>query len=242
MLVATEVASRLSVDPLGQVPRDASILTQEIASFMCAGLAFGNLKAIGNSVSKVVRNLDKPEQLKQVTHRWVRGGDIAAVVAQIQHLQAQYGSLGSAFEQGYERGDMRGSLIRFSALLREGLVETRGSYYLTSTPATGSACKRLNLFMRWMVRADAVDLGLWTQIDRRDLMMPLDVHVLKFVNKEGLTTRKSVDWKMAEEVTSWFRRLCPDDPLRYDFAISHYGMVYGWDNRTQVDKLQRHES
>jgi uncharacterized protein (TIGR02757 family) len=227
---AIEGPERLAVDPLGSVPREASMHTQEVAAFMCAGLAFGTVKAIGHSVARVVQHLDSATQLAQINHRWVRGADIRDVVAQLRRLQAQYGSLEEAFLCAYEAGNMRTSLIHFSALLRDGLTKTRGCTYLTSSPSAGSACKRLNLFLRWMVRSDGVDLGLWTRVSPQDLIMPIDVHVQKFAQKAGISTRKSVNWKMAEEVTAAFRRICPEDPLRYDFAISHYGMVHGWDN------------
>ncbi|MFT5434447.1 MAG: hypothetical protein ACI9OJ_005160, partial [Myxococcota bacterium] len=118
----------------------------------------------------------------------------------------------------------------FSGRLRDGLPTTRGVVTLTTSPAQGSACKRMNLFLRWVVRSEGMDLGLWPGVSPADLMMPLDVHVLKFAKRYGLSQRATQDWKLAEEITAWFRKLCPSDPLRYDFTVSHYGMMHSWDS------------
>jgi len=207
-----ETAERLGVDPLGFVPRDASLHRKEIASFMAAGLA----------------HLDEPHALGYQAHRWIRGPDIAAMVGRIQVLQQEFGSLGAAFADSYRPGDMKASMSVFARRLREGLPQTRGVVSLSACPEDGSACKRMNLFMRWAVRPGPTDLGLWPQVRPADLVMPLDVHVIRFARLYGLTTRATVNWKMAEEVTAWFRALCPEDPLRWDFAISHWGMMRGW--------------
>ena len=223
-----EQVERLTVDPLGFVDREMSEHRQELAAFVAAGLAFGNVKAIGQSVARVLAHLDDLDGLGFAGHRWVRGADLQAVLGRIMALQAQHGSLGRLFEAGYEPGDIRGAMVRFSEALRAGLPETRGVVTLTTSPTGGSACKRMNLFLRWMVRTDGVDLGLWRGVRPADLMMPLDVHVVAYARRFGLTKRKAQDWKMAEEITAFFRRLCPEDPLRYDFAISHYGMMNSW--------------
>ncbi len=219
------VEARLAVDPLGFVPRDAPDGTKEIAAFMAAGLALGHVKAIGRSVARVVAHLDRPEALGHHAHRWIRGPDIAAVTGRLLALQDRFGSLGAAFEDGYVPGDMKASLTTFSRRVRDGLDATRGVKSLTACPADGSACKRLNLFLRWMVRDAGVDLGLWTGVSKADLIMPLDVHVIRFARTRGITQRATVGWAMAEEVTAWFRQRSPEDPLRWDFPISHLGMM-----------------
>jgi uncharacterized protein (TIGR02757 family) len=227
MREATETQARLQMDPLGAVPRGGTLTQQELAAFIAAGLAFGNVQAIHQSVHKAMAiHLYGEEQVFH-GHRWVRGGDLAAIVTRVRALQDEYGSLGASFLVGYERGDMRGSLTRFSALLDAGLPKRRGVQYLCTSPAGGSACKRLNLFLRWVVRTEGVDLGLWTDVSPADLIVPLDVHVLRFAQHHGLTGRRAASWLAAEEVTAWFRQRWPTDPLRYDFAISHSGMMRG---------------
>lgn len=218
-------AARLSVDPLGFVPADGTPDVQEVAAFMAAGLALGHVKAIGRSVARVIAHLDEPEKLGFQGHRWIRGPDIAAVVGRLVHLQREYGSLGQAFAVGYAPGQMKDAMTAFTRQIRHGLPDTRGVKSLTAAPADGSACKRLNLFLRWMVRSGPTDLGLWPHVSTGDLFMPLDVHVIRFARAQGITTRVSVNWRMVEEVTDWFRERSPDDPLRWDFVISHLGMM-----------------
>ena len=224
-----ETSARLLSDPLAFVPRDAPLHRQELIAFISAGLAMGNVVAIRRSVERVIEKLDNPKELGWPAHRWVRGPDIAALVSKVRKLQSRYGSLGDVFMHQYQEGDLAGSLTRFCDTIRMGLPETRGVRSLTARPADGSACKRLNLFMRWMVRTDGVDLGLWPHVSKRDLRIPLDVHILKFVRRYRISERVTVDWKLAEDVTKWFARRCPEDPLRWDFAISHYGMMHGWE-------------
>ena len=227
-----ETPERLAVDPLGYVPRDASVHDQELIAFVAAGLAFGNVHAIGRSVGRVVQNLHQLEKLGFEGHRWVRGPDLVNVLGRIRQLQTQDGSLGATFEKGYVPGDMRASLSAFARRLREGLPQTRGVVTLTTSPDKGSACKRMNLFMRWMVRSGDIDLGLWRGVSAADLIMPLDVHVVRYARRFGLTGRTTQNWKMAEEITDHFRVLCPTDPVRFDFTISHYGMLHSWEDNS----------
>jgi uncharacterized protein (TIGR02757 family) len=226
-----ETKERLQADPLAFVPMNASEHRKELIAYIAAGLAVGNVVSIRRSVERVITHLDAPETLAWPAHRWIRGPDLAAVIRRLRELQSRHGSLGAAFGTTYEQGDLAGSLTRFSDAIRNGLPSTRGVRSLTSRPADGSACKRLNLFMRWMVRTDGFDLGLWTEVSPKDLRIPLDAHVLKFVRRYRLSDRVTVDWKLSEEVTRWFARRCPDDPLRWDFTISHYGMTHGWELR-----------
>jgi len=221
----TETPERLALDPLGAVSRTASRHHQELSAYIAAGLAFGNVVSIQRSVRAAVESFVHQREESFVGHRWVRTADLAAVVDQLRTLQSNHGSLGALFGDGYVPGDMRGSLSRFAGRVRQGLPDTRGAQYLCSTPDGGSACKRLNLFLRWMVRRDGVDLGLWPEISPSDLVSPLDVHVLRFAQRHGLTRKKAATWAAAEEVTDWFRRRWPEDPMRYDFAISHSGMM-----------------
>ena len=224
-----ETEERLLADPLSFVPRDAETHKKELVAYIAAGLAVGNVVAIRRSVERVVAHLDNPEALGWPAHRWIRGPDLAAVIGRLQELQSKHGSLGAAFVQGYEPGDLASSLTRFSDAIRRDLPSTRGVRSLTARPSDGSACKRLNLFMRWMVRNEGFDLGLWTEVSPRDLRIPVDAHILKFVRRYRISKRATVDWRLSEEVTRWFARRCPDDPLRWDFTVSHYGMMHGWE-------------
>jgi uncharacterized protein (TIGR02757 family) len=104
--------------------------------------------------------------------------------------------------------------------------------YLVPSPAAGSACKRLNLFLKWMVRSDAIDPGGWTGVSPRQLIVPLDIHMRRIGRRYGLTRRMTANMRMALEITAGFRRFCPDDPTRYDFALTRPGI---WSNLSARD-------
>ncbi len=206
---------------------DAEKQVVERAAYLAAGLAVGNLKAIQQSVEAALRALEGGPP--PPGHRWIRSDDIVAVTQRLRALQESEGSLEDVFLAGYApRGDLSAGLAHLTARIREGIPATRGALSLAVSPESGSACKRLNLFLRWMVRREGVDRGLWSRVQPAHLIQPLDVHVLAFVRRYGLTARATVDWRFAEEVTGFFRRRCPEDPLRWDFAVSHYGMMHGW--------------
>jgi uncharacterized protein (TIGR02757 family) len=100
-----------------------------------------------------------------------------------------------------------------------------GVCYFFPKPSAGSGCKRLNLFMRWMVRTDALDLGVWRHVSPAQLIVPLDTHVIRVGRCLGLTKYTSPGWKMARDITASLRRLDPDDPVKYDFSLCHLGMM-----------------
>ncbi|MFC1474950.1 TIGR02757 family protein, partial [bacterium] len=99
------------------------------------------------------------------------------------------------------------------------------SCYLTPAPRRGSACKRMNLFLRWMVRRDDVDPGPWTDVPASKLVVPLDTHMHRISSGMGLTSRKQADLKTAIEITDAFRAISPEDPVRYDFALTRLGIL-----------------
>ena len=134
------------------------------------------------------------------------------------------------FLRGHDGGhtDVEQSLESFSrrarALAGDAHPRLAGVSYFFSRPSAGSACKRLNLYLRWMVRADAVDLGAWSGVSPSQLVVPLDVHVIRVGQCLGLTRLRSPGWRMASEITASLREIDPDDPVRYDFALCHLGM------------------
>ena len=107
-----------------------------------------------------------------------------------------------------------------------GRVPSRpGVNYFFSRPSSGGACKRLNLFLRWMVRDDAVDLGIWKRVSRAQLVVPLDTHVIRVGRCLRLTRYVSPGWRMATDITNSLRQLDPADPVKYDFSLCHIGMM-----------------
>jgi uncharacterized protein (TIGR02757 family) len=192
------------------------------------------------------------EPVRPLVYRWNRGPDFVLLAATLQGVIARHGGLEPLFDGWHpDHGDVRVILgaaiaeLRAEALRqarRCGLRATsfaelpRGFRYFLPSPADGSACKRWNMYLRWMVRpADGVDLGLWRSIPPSALVMPLDTHVARISRFLGLTSRKDDSWKTAAEITAALKRLDPQDPVRFDFAISHLGISGGCKGRYSAE-------
>jgi uncharacterized protein (TIGR02757 family) len=223
--------------------------------------AYGRVEGILANVGRVLETLgERPAERVRVfdavrdggafasfVHRWSRGADVVAVLSILRSVLEREGSLEGLFLQGYtpgEPGAVRVALSRFSGALRArapggartGAGRPRGLPFLLPSPEGGSACKRLNLFLRWMVRGDALDRGLWRRVSPADLVIPLDTHVARISRNLGLSLRRSADWRMAEEVTESLRRFAPDDPTRFDFALCRLGILDACPTRQEVRK------
>jgi uncharacterized protein (TIGR02757 family) len=189
-------------------------------------------------------------ELRQMVHRWTRGVDLVALLWILRQMLERSGSVENFFVEGLssEHEDVGPALDSFSTRalaldLRRAYgrpkpapsgverpapsgVEGRpGVCYFFPRPSAGSACKRLNLFLRWMVRSDEIDLGVWTQVPAARLIVPLDTHVIRLGHCLRLTKYASAGWKMAADITATLRALDPADPVRFDFSICHIGMM-----------------
>lgn len=248
-----------ATDPIQVVRRFANPADQEVVGLCAAALAFGRVASVLQSIERVlevlgpspaafVRRFEPPRdgaRLVNVVHRWTRGTDLKALLW-IMRSMLQDGSIEEFFLKGYDptAADMASALDSFSS--RALAVDLRPAYrrvptrpgvqYFFPRPSAGSGCKRLNLFLRWMVRHDAVDVGVWTRVSAAKLVMPLDTHVIRVGRCMRLTRRVSPGWKMAAEITASLRALDPDDPIRYDFSLCHLGMANACGfNRSQGD-------
>ncbi|MCX6545619.1 MAG: TIGR02757 family protein [Acidobacteria bacterium] len=236
-------------DPIERVRPFTDPADTEIVAFCAAGLAFGRvagilasidalLEVMGPSPSAFVRRFE-PERdaarLEHLGHRWTRGRDLAALLWTLKQLLEDAGSLEQFFIDGDTPSspDIGPGLDRFCERAKQ--VDLRRVYGRTAgrpgvhtffaRPSAGSACKRLNLFLRWMVRRDGIDLGVWKRVSASRLIIPLDVHVVRVGQCLGLTTYRTPGWRMAADITASLRTLDPDDPVRYDFALCHLGML-----------------
>jgi uncharacterized protein (TIGR02757 family) len=251
-----------ALDPIQIVRRYARTDDREIVGFIAAGLAFGRVASVMASVEAMcalmgpapatfVKEFDPARDtraLRHLVHRWTRGTDLAAVLFTLQRLVAEDGSLERAFIRGLDPAapDVEAALEAFSGRARAidlrpvyGRVpKNPGAHYFFSRPSTGSACKRLNLFLRWMVRQDGVDPGGWTLVPARQLVVPLDTHTIRVGKCLKLTRRASPGWKMASEITASLRALDADDPVRYDFALCHLSMMGACGFRTKQGDTQ----
>lgn len=225
-------------DPLAAVLRFSDPADQELVGLIASGLAFGNVKTILRSVDAVLERFPRPaadlravdpEALPRMfcgfQHRYVRGRELTDLLAGMRRVIIDRGSLGACFRQ-YVReddADYAPALTRFVAALRGSSPLPKN--YLLPDPALGSACKRLWLYLRWMVRKDAVDPGTWTGLDTAKLIVPMDTHMHYICRRLRFTRRKTADLRAAREATTAFRRVCPDDPVRYDFALTRLGIL-----------------
>jgi uncharacterized protein (TIGR02757 family) len=238
-----------ATDPIQKVQPFRSSADREIAGFCAGALAFGRVASVLNSIDTLfsligpspaafVREFDPqaaPAGMRSMVHRWIRGDDLVALLWILRQMLEQSGSIEGFFLEGYRDGheDIGAALDSFST--RALALDVRDAYgrvprrpgvcYFFPRPSAGSACKRLNLFLRWMVRSDAVDLGVWTGVPPAKLIVPLDTHVIRLGHCLRLTRYRSPGWKMAADITASLRRLNPDDPVRFDFSLCHVGMM-----------------
>jgi uncharacterized protein (TIGR02757 family) len=244
-----------ALDPVQIVRRYDRADDREVVAFVAAGLAFGRVASVMASVEALCRILGpKPaafvrdfdparhgRPLRSLVHRWTRGADFVALLWMLRHLVEEYGSIERAFAVGVDVAaiDFGPALDAFSGRARR--VDLRPAYgrrvpdrpgvlYFFSQPSTGAACKRLNLFLRWMIRRDRVDPGGWTMLSTRQLVVPLDTHTIRVGRCLQLTRRQTPGWKMATDITGALRTLDPEDPVRYDFSLCHLSMMgaCGW--------------
>ena len=238
-----------ATDPIQIVRRFARPDDREVVGFCAAGLAFGRVTSVLQSIERLlaimgpgpaayVRRFD-PRREKPMfaglVHRWITGPDLVALLWIVKQMIERSGSIEGFFCEGYDPAarDVSEALDSFStrALAMDlsvayGRVPRRPAvHYFFPRPSAGSACKRLNLFLRWMVRRDALDLGVWSRVAPSKLIVPLDTHVIRVGRCLRLTGYTSPGWPMAREVTAALRRLDPDDPVKFDFALCHLGMM-----------------
>jgi len=240
----------VSPDPLELVRSQAGDADREVAGLVASGLAFGAVAQIKRSISTVLEALGpRPAEavarldpraaalrLRRFRHRWTSGRDVACLLYFVRQMRESHGSVESFFAQGLSPGDadVGPALASFSAralALDHGglyrgrrLPESAGVRYFFPSPEKGSACKRLNLYLRWMARRDGVDLGVWRRPDPSQLVLPLDAHTIAIARKVRLTRYRSPGWAMALDVTRRLRALDPADPVKYDFAFHRMGL------------------
>jgi uncharacterized protein (TIGR02757 family) len=238
-----------AADPIQIVRRFERNDDREVVGFCAASLAFGRVASVLQSIERLVaimgpapaayvRRFDPARDapaFKGLVHRWTRERDLIALLWVIRQMLDRSGSIEGFFLEGYDASapDLATALDSFSVRAMAldlkaayGRVPSRpGICYFFPRPSKGSACKRLNLFLRWMIRHDALDLGVWTRVPARQLVVPLDTHVIRVGRCLQLTKLQSPGWKMASDITASLARIDPVDPTRYDFSICHLGMM-----------------
>lgn len=245
----TDFPARMAQDPIAFPRRFRDPRDIEVAAWLAASLAYGRvplfsaalerlLAVMGGRPREYVERLEPARGLRDLErfyYRMNKGSDIACLLYLMQQAIRRNGSVGALFRAGWrdEDADVGPALDRFVAAL--GAIDTtpiygknarpRGLSQLLSRPSKGSACKRLNMLLRWLVRPDdGVDFGLWTFVPPAKLIVPLDTHILRISRYLGLTRRRTAGWATAAAITRRLREAEPQDPLRYDFPICHLGI------------------
>jgi len=248
-----EITDFINSDPV-QFPHRFSIkIDQEVSGLISSCLAYGKREKIIEDVeiihklmnykpAEFAKNFDLKKDLKYFAnfrHRYTEGKDVAMLIHLIGRVLLVYEGLENAFLSGYSDMDsnIKPALISFVNILKSYIPEDEenisGINYLLPSPEKGSACKRLNLFLKWMVRPGPVDLNIWKQISASKLIIPLDTHVARLSRKLNLVSRKADDWKTAEEITENLKKFDSADPVKYDFAI--FGLGITGEDKTLAD-------
>jgi uncharacterized protein (TIGR02757 family) len=248
-------------DPLQFVRAQRRPGDQEVVGLIASALAYGNVRQIKRSIAAVLQALGpRPAHaLRRLTpgaarralagfkHRFNDGRDVACLLYFMRQMLESAGSIEAFFAAGLPPGDghVGPALASFSAralALDHGglygaaaLPPGAGVRFFFPSPVAGSPCKRLNLYLRWMVRPEGVDLGLWRSVAPCRLVIPLDAHVFAIARRVGLTRYRSPGWRMALDITERLRRLDPDDPVKYDFALHRMGL---WRKADQIRSLR----
>jgi uncharacterized protein (TIGR02757 family) len=233
-------------DPLQFVYEYSNPADMEVVAFLAADLAYGRVQQIQKSLADLlgrmgkspyafVRDFGKAERrsLTGFKHRFTTGRDISDLLILLKKVLNQYAGIEEFFIQGYNPGDKNiipalskfcDTLYAMHAREHNGQI-SRGLKYLLTSPSGGSVCKRLNLYLRWMVRDDDVDVGLWKSVDKDKLIVPVDVHMARLCRILGFHDRKTVSLSTAIKITESFTEIEPTDPVKYDFALTRIGIL-----------------
>lgn len=248
LLDSLDKSARVAADPVSVVREQATPLDAELAGLLASCMALGGAAVARDKSQEVLQRLRAPltqalnaplehnrEQLNGWKHRFYQGEDVIRLLTGARQLQQRHGSLGARLGALLkEEGTLEGATKRWiQELQAEGWRNQtlgRAARHLLPIPGeNNSASKRLMLYLRWMVRPeDGVDLGLWTRwISPSLLVIPVDVHIARLATNLGWISRSNATWASAREITAKLAQFRPNDPVAYDFALCHLGMVQG---------------
>ncbi len=227
-------------DPLLFLYNYPDVRDREIAGIIASSLAYGRvtmimqavsvvLEKIGPDLHRFVMNADPKciaGMFQNFKYRFATGDHLIALIMGLQKVIAEYGSLGACFASD-QAGET--DLLDGLARIRTRVIQAGGAGHLLADPQKTSACKRSHLFLRWMIRKDQVDPGGWSNVPAAALTCPVDAHMFKIGHMLGFTKRRSADRICAAQITEGFRQINPDDPVKYDFCLTRFGIHDGLD-------------
>ena len=240
---------RLLSDPIAIPHRYSDARDIEVAGFIASSLAYGKvdlflpvagriLSLMGQSPYQFLIGFSVAKHRRLfsgIKYRFNQNDDIIALLFLLHEILSTHSSLERLFRQHYRKEDEsieQGLSGLMAAFLQADTTKVYGTnrkppglLQFFPIPEKGSACKRANLFLRWMVRDRDIDFGIWKEVPKNRLVIPLDTHIARIAACLGFTQRRTQDWKMAVEITQALKRLDADDPLKYDFALCHHGIA-----------------
>jgi uncharacterized protein (TIGR02757 family) len=244
-----DFSGRLSHDPIEFPHRYKNKLDIESTGLIASCFAYGRVDLFKPVIGKILAVMGKsPHEFliefnpkkhtkffNGISYRFNKENDIQCFIHVISKILKKYGSIESAFMKYYKKDDpdighaLKGFISYmlstvFPSIHKNKKQASDGFKQFFPSPVGGSACKRANLFLRWMIRNKDIDFGIWKGVPMNKLIIPLDTHIAKISRCIGLSKRKSADWQMAAEITNALKRFDPVDPLKYDFAMCHYGI------------------
>lgn len=211
----------------------------EISALLSATIAWGNRKSIVKNAHRMMEYLDHApydfvknhlttdlNRLSGFVHRTFNDSDFKAFAGALKVVYEEHKGLEGIFTQGFKKGGADVAIHHFRSVFVAAIGQKRSEKHV-SDPLAGSSAKRLNMFLRWMVRTQntGVDFGLWKKIPPSKLSIPLDVHSGTIARRLGLLARKQNDWKAVEELDAALRKMDPMDPVKYDFALFGLGAI-----------------
>jgi uncharacterized protein (TIGR02757 family) len=241
-------------DPLQFIYKYSNPADREVVALLSAELAYGRVEQIEKSLNDLFERMGESpyafvinfsqaqrKKLSSFKHRFTSGQDISDLLTVLRKVLEEKGCIENYFLLGYRDTDQNiiSALSKFCQSLLDRFMKhkkakpTKGLQYLLTNPAGGSACKRLNLFLRWMVRRDEVDPGLWSSIDKAKLIVPVDVHMARLCRVLKLYDQKTVSLAASVKITESFAEIEPTDPVKYDFALSRIGILEDCNGKLQ---------
>ena len=220
-------------DPIQFIHQGKSKEESELYGFIASLFAYGNRKMFIKKLEDIFQRADNDivnyikngdfSNLKGVEYRFSKENDIIPIFEILNKLYSESKGLEDLFKYAFNSENFLQTVVDYF-YSRAPKTVGQGFYHMIPNPANGGAMKRMNMFLRWMVRKPPVDLGIWTFMKPKDLLIPLDVHVARVSRNMGLLKRKSNDFKAVLELTDKLKEFCPEDPVKYDFAMFAFGV------------------